>query len=87
MCEQGDFLRLRDAGFALADALARRNLSRDDRMRVLCALLARDTMAERRQDQWPEAAIETMERLRGYMVAEVRRQEAILSAMPARGRA
>lgn len=71
----------------MEDALARRNLSRDDRVKLWCALLARDTMAERRQDQWPEAAIETMEFLRGCMVGEVRRQEAVLSAMPARGRA
>lgn len=87
MSDQAEMLRLRDAGWAIRDAMAPRNLNRDERIKVLCALLAHETFQERRQDQWPDAAIETMEALRGHMNAAVCRRQAALANAPVRGHA
>ena len=71
----------------MRDEMAARKLSRDQRVKVLCALLAHETFQERRQDQWPDAAIETMEALRGHMNAAVCRRQVALANAPVRGSA
>ena len=87
MSDQARWLRMRDAGLAVCDALARRGLSDEEAIAVLCAILARKTMDKKRQDQWPGAAVQTMEALHRHMSAEVRRLGVVLAEMPPGGHA
>lgn len=87
MSSGADTLRLGDAGCAMRDVMAARKLTRDERVKVLCALLAHETFQARRQDQWPDAAIETMEALRGHMNAAVCRRQVALANATVRGSA
>lgn len=86
MFDQARWLRMRDAGFAVCDALARL-WSDEEAIAVLCAILARKTMDKKRQDQWPGAAVQTMETLHRHMSAEVRRLGVVLAEMPPGGHA
>lgn len=57
--------------------------SRDEAEDIYCALLAQNMLRGRRQDEWPEAAIEMLERLRKFMHEAVRsRQIALANAKP-----
>lgn len=62
-------------------------LSREEVEDVYCALLAKNMLRGRRQDEWPESAMALMERLRKHMVAAVSRQQAVLAEAPVRGHA
>ena len=62
-------------------------LARDDAEEVLCVLLAHNTFRDRRQDEWPEAAAQVLEKLKGYIFAGVRRRESLLAQVPPRGHA
>ena len=86
MSDQARWLRMRDAGLAVCDALARLR-SDEEAIAVLCAILARKTMDKKRQDQWPGAAVQTMEALHRHMSAEVRRLGVVLAEMPPGGHA
>lgn len=79
--------RNRDAGLAILDDLARHRLSDEEAIAVLCAILARKTMDKKRQDEWPGAAVQTMEALHRHMSAEVRRLGVVLAEMPPGGHA
>jgi hypothetical protein len=87
MSDQARWLRMRDTGLAVCDALARRGVSDEESIAVLCAILARKTMDKKRQDQWPGAAVQTMETLHRHMSAEVRRLGVVLAEMPPGGHA
>lgn len=87
MSELAEHLRLAQAGLALRMVMAAHDLSREQRMKVLAALYAHATIAGQRQDEWPEALMQSLERVRGYIVAECRRQQAVLAETPARGNA
>ena len=81
------WVRNRDAGLAILDDLARHRLSDEEAIGLLCAILARKTMEKKRQDEWPGAAVQTMETLHRHMSAEVRRLGVVLAEMPPGGHA
>ena len=87
MSDQARWLRMRDAGLAVCDALARHRLSDEEAISLLCAVCAQKTMEKKRQDQWPGAAVQTMETLHRHMSAEVRRLGVVLAEMPPGGHA
>jgi len=62
-------------------------LSRDQEEDVFCALLADNLPRGRRQDEWPEAAMALIEKLRKHMVAAVNRRQIALANTPPEGHA
>lgn len=87
MYHHPSWARKRDAGLAVLDDLSRHGLSNEEAISLLCAILARKTMDKKRQDEWPSAAVQTMETLHRHMSAEVRRLGVVLAEAPVRGHA
>lgn len=67
------------AGNRIRQVMDVQKLTCEQREKVLCALLAQNTIAHHRQDQWAPAAVQTMERLRVYLSAACVRQQALLA--------
>jgi len=87
MCDAAEFARLGLAGKEVREVLARHGLNVDQGQRVLAALMAQNTLADRRQCEWPQAARATVDLVGGYILAARARRMAALAAMPPRGTA
>jgi len=69
------------------EVLARHGLMPAQEKKVLAALMAQKTIAGRRQDQWAEAAQDTLDLVYGYILAARARQTAAFAAAPIEGHA
>jgi hypothetical protein len=87
MCDGAEFARLGAAGKEVREVLARHGLNVDQGQRVLAALMAQNTLADRRQCEWPQAARATVDLVGGYILAARARRMAALAAAPPRGTA
>jgi hypothetical protein len=87
MCDAAEFARLGAAGKEVREVLARHGLNVDQGQRVLAALMAQNTLADRRQCEWPQAARATVDLVGGYILAARARRMAALAAAPPRGTA
>jgi hypothetical protein len=87
MCDAVEFARLGAAGKEVREVLARHGLNVDQGQRVLAALMAQNTLADRRQCEWPQAARATVDLVGGYILAARARRMAALAAAPPRGTA
>jgi hypothetical protein len=87
MCDGAEFARLGRAGKEVREVLARHGLNVDQGQRVLAALMAQNTLADRRQCEWPQAARATVDLVGGYILAARARRMAALAAVLPRGAA
>ena len=81
------FKKQTEVGKGVLALMETAQLSREEVEDVYCALLAKNMLRGRREDEWPEAAMALMEKLRKHMVAAVSRQQAVLADAPVRGHA
>jgi hypothetical protein len=87
MCDAAEFARLGVAGRDVREVLTRHGLNVDQAQKVLAALMAQNTLADRRQCEWPEAARATVDLVGGYILAARARRMKALAAVPPRGTA
>ena len=81
------FKKQTEVGKGVLALMETAQLSREEVEDVYCALLAKNMLRGRRQDEWPEAAMALLDKLRKHMVAAVNRQQIALANMPPEGSA
>ena len=81
------FRKQTEVGQGVLALMETAKLSREEVDDVYCALLAKNMQRGRRQDEWPNAAMALMEKLRKHMVAAVNRQQIALANTPPEGHA
>ncbi len=81
MSDDRELMRVSIAGAEVRHVLDRRDLSPDDRLKVLAAEMARITVETPAQDEWPAPAKGTVNLVYGYILA-ARRKEAVAKETP-----
>ena len=81
MSDDRELMRVSIAGAEVRHVLDRRDLSADDRLKVLAAEMARITVETPVQDKWPAPARNSVNLVYSYILA-ARRKAAVKKATP-----